>query len=68
LSLEVKTQVDYEHYKLITILLQTLPFAFDSVSIIQQNDLWKEKFQRRKGGPEVLGIGLQAIQAKFRYI
>jgi hypothetical protein len=68
LSLGVKTRVDYEHCKLMTMLLQVLPFAFDSAPIMRLNDLWKGKFQRRKGGPEVLGMGLQATRAKFGYM
>jgi hypothetical protein len=39
LSLGVKTQVDYEHCKLMTMLLQALPFAFDSSPIMRQNEL-----------------------------
>jgi hypothetical protein len=68
LSLGVKTRVDYEQCKLMTMVLQALPFAFDSAPIMRQNDLWKETFQRRRGGPEVLGMGLQATRAKFGYM
>lgn len=68
LTLGKKNRVSYEHCKVMTMLLQALPFAFDSGPIIRQSELWKEQFQRRKGGPYVLGMGLERTLPDYGYM
>jgi hypothetical protein len=45
---------------MMTMLLQGLPFTFDSGAVQNKNEMWKERFQRRRGGPKVVGMGLAA--------
>ena len=62
LTLDTPTRVSYEHCKLATMLLQCLPFAFDSGPIKERNDIWQVQIQRRRGKDPVLGMGIkQAI-------
>ena len=44
LTLNEPKRVSYEHCKVMTMLLQALPFAFDSGPITRQRELWKEQF------------------------
>lgn len=50
--------VSYEHCKVLTMLLQALPFAFDSGQIEKRGELWKERVHRRTDSPFVVGMGL----------
>lgn len=68
LSYQQRGRISYEHCKIITLFLQALPFTFDSGPIMRQNELWKDKFERRKGGPQVLGMGLRDSLSKFGYM
>jgi len=61
-------RTSYEHCKLMTMLLQALPYTFDSGPISRQNELWKSQFQRRKGGVQVLGMGFKNTLATFGYM
>jgi hypothetical protein len=58
LCLEVPGQVSYKRYKLVTMLLQCLLFAFDLGLIQEQTDIWQQQIQRHQGRVTVLGIGI----------
>ena len=50
--------VSYEHCKVLTMLLQALPFTSDSGRIEKRGELWKERMHRRKESSFVFGMGL----------
>jgi hypothetical protein len=68
LALGKKGRVQYENCKLATMLLQALPFAFDSGPIQRQSGLWKDQFQRRGGGGTVLGMGMERNRLAHGYM
>jgi hypothetical protein len=68
LSYQQGGRISYEHCKVATMFLQALPFAFDSGPIIRQTELWQEEFERRRGGPKVIGIGLKQSLLRFGYM
>ena len=35
---------------------------------MRQNELWQEKFERRRGGPKVIGMGLKQSLLRFGYM
>jgi len=47
-TLEVDGWISYERCKVLVMLLQALPFAFDSRSLRRQIKLWKTTLQRRE--------------------
>ncbi len=60
--------MSFKHCKVMTILLQALPFAFDSGPIMRQRELWQTCFQRPRGGPQVLGMGMHGTLARHGYM
>jgi hypothetical protein len=67
LCLEEPGRVSYERCKLATMLLQCLPFAFDSGPIGGRTDIWQPKIQRRRGGAAVLGMGIKDAISRTGY-
>jgi hypothetical protein len=67
LCLEEPGRVSYERCKLATMLLQCLPFAFDSGPIRERTDIWQPKIQRRRGGAAVLGMGIKDAISRAGY-
>lgn len=63
-----KGRISYEHCKIMTMLLQALPFSFDSGPIMQKDGLWKSRFQRGENGPRMLGMGLQSSLSRCGYM
>ncbi|OBT60329.1 hypothetical protein VE03_10768, partial [Pseudogymnoascus sp. 23342-1-I1] len=67
LSLDPAGRVGYEHCKLASMLLQALPFTFDTGPIANRAEIWQEQLQRRRQGPAVLGMGLSRTAAATGY-
>jgi hypothetical protein len=67
LCLEDNGRISYEHCKLATMLLQCIPFAFDSGPPSSRTDLWQEKIQRQGGGRPVLSMGLKRTTSSLGY-
>jgi hypothetical protein len=51
--------IRYEHCKVLTILLQALPFTFDSGPNNTGSEIWQAAIERRKGGAIATGMGLK---------
>jgi hypothetical protein len=66
-SLRDEKRIDYEHCKSLTMFLEAIPYAFDSGPIIRSSNLWKVRFEKRKGGKKVLGMGWAQTMESFGY-
>jgi hypothetical protein len=67
LAHEEPDRISYEHCKVVTMLLLALPFAFDSGPAKRPAEIWQTKFERRKGGKVVLGMGLNETLQRSGY-
>jgi hypothetical protein len=66
-SLRAEKRIDYEHCKSLTMFLEAIPYAFDSGPIIRSSNLWKVRFEKRKGGKVVLGMGWAPTMQDYGY-
>jgi hypothetical protein len=66
-TLQPKQRIDYEHCKVLTMLLQAIPYAFDGGPIIRSNDLWERQVTRRKNGRVLLGMAWTRTSQAYGY-
>lgn len=64
---EIDGRVSYDHYMVLTMMLEALPFSFDSGPVIRRGELWKEQVVKQKTGLVRLGMGLDKSRTKFGY-
>jgi hypothetical protein len=66
-SLRDERRIDYEHCKSLTMFLEALPNTFDSGPIIRSSNLWKVRFEKRRAGKVVLGMGWAQTMQDYGY-
>jgi hypothetical protein len=60
-------RISYEHCKVLTMLIQALPFTFDSGPNHTRSEIFQDGFQRQKTGAKVTGMGLGDTMAVSGY-
>jgi hypothetical protein len=54
-----KGYVSYEHTKVLSMLLQSVKYCYDTSPLAREAGLWKDRYQVEKDGPFIQGMGLE---------